>query len=149
MVEGVAPKKRKVKRKIGRPAHKPTAATRKKVEILRADGWSWERIARNIGIEKPTLAKHYMQELKYGDDNVRAALLGRIYEKAMEGNVSAARAFEKMTSSSIAPPDPNRAGEPVAVPVEKPVEVLGKKEQARIEAVTAAQGTSWQDLVKH
>lgn len=137
------------KKKAGRPAHKPTASTRKRVEILRTDGWSYARICHNMGIDEKTLTKHYAMELQFGDDKTRGELLVVVYDKALTGNISAARAFDTMTKGAAPPPDPGRTQ--VAHDVENavPAEKVGKKELANLEAVTAAEGTSWGNLIKH
>ena len=47
-----------------RKAHQPTAETRVEVRTLASLGMPQDEIAAYIGISKPTLAKHYGEELK-------------------------------------------------------------------------------------
>lgn len=104
-----------------------------------------------MGIDEKTLTKHYAMELQFGDDNTRGELLVAVYDKALTGNISAARAFDAMTKGAAPPPDPGRAQAQVSdtTPEPAPTEKVGKKELANLEAVTAAEGTSWGNLVKH
>ncbi|MBF9032128.1 hypothetical protein HKCCE3408_17145 [Rhodobacterales bacterium HKCCE3408] len=47
----------------GRPEHEKTAENQQLVTVLKAAGWTNERIARHLGIDPKTLRKHYSQEL--------------------------------------------------------------------------------------
>lgn len=122
--------------KAGRPAHKPTPATRRKVTNAAAGGMAHEEIAIALGIARNTLEKHYEHELSTGALNRRAEVLDAMARTALKGNVSAQKAFLALTPALAAPP----------VEPEKP---KGKKEQQAADAVTAAQGTDWDDLIGH
>lgn len=119
---------------IGRPAHQPTAATRRKVTNAAAGGMAHEEIAIALGIHRHTLVKYYKHELSSGAMNRRAEVLDAMVRTALKGNVAAQKAFLAMAPALAAPP----------VEPEKP---LGKKEQANVDARTAAAGTDWADLL--
>lgn len=121
-------------RKSGRPAHKPTPLTRRKVTNAAAGGMSHEEIAIALGLHRHTLEKHYAAELSSGALGRRMEVLDAMARTALKGNVSAQKSFLAMTPALAAPP----------VEPEKP---KGKKEQAAADAVTAAKGTDWADLL--
>jgi hypothetical protein len=67
---------------MGRPSHEPTERTKKLVQDLASAGFAYERIAKHIGIDSETLAKHYKAELEYVDHALgeiagRALLIAR------------------------------------------------------------------------
>lgn len=125
------------KPKSGRPAHSPTAATRRKVTNAAAGGMAHEEIAIALGVCRNTLQKHYEHELSTGALNRRAEVLDAMARTALKGNVSAQKAFLALSPTFAAPP---------ASAAEKP-EKLGKKEQAEKDATTAPAGTEWGDLI--
>lgn len=117
--------------KGGRPAHKPTTASRREVEELVSCGMSEDDVARAIGLTTPTVRKHYADELLTGRARRRAEVIKLLYRNARKGNVSAQRKLEDMTSlAGIA--RPREAKEPA----------LGKKERAAAEARNPDQATS-------
>lgn len=118
----------------GRPAHQPTAATRRKVTNAAAGGMAHEEIAIALGIHRHTLAKYYEHELSSGAMSRRADVLDAMVRTALKGNVAAQKALLAMAPALAAPP----------AETEKP---LGKKEQANADARTAAAGTDWADLL--
>lgn len=126
----------------GRPEFKPTAAHRRKVEELVSCGVSQEDCARAIGISKPTLVKHFEEELACGAAKKRAEVIGLLYKSAKKGNVSAQRTLEGMTRAVAAEEAVrSRAGKGQgrpAAPAPKP----GKKEmqQAAAEAIAGGSG---------
>ncbi len=120
--------------KPGRPPHKPTTVTRRKVTNAAAGGMSHEEISVALGIHRNTLEKYYATELSSGALGRRMEVLDAMARTALKGNVSAQKSFLAMTPTLAAPPS-----EP-----EKPV---GKKEQANRDATTAAAGTDWADLL--
>lgn len=81
----------------GRPAFKATAATRRKVEELVSCGMSQDDVARALGISRPTLAKHFEDELSNGTAKKRAEIIGMLYKAAKRGNVTAQRKLEEMS----------------------------------------------------
>lgn len=120
--------------KSGRPAHKPTPVIRRKVTNAAAGGMAHEEIAIALGICRNTLEKHYEKELSTGALNRRAEVLDAMARTALKGNVAAQKAFLALTPTLAAPP----------VEQEKP---KGKKEQQQADAVTAASGTEWEELL--
>lgn len=120
--------------KVGRPAHKPTTVTRRKVTNAAACGMSHEEIAIGLGIHRHTLDKYYETELSTGALGRRMEVFDAMVTTAKKGNVSAQKAVLAMTPGAAAPP----------VPKDKP---LGKKDQANADAKTAADGTDWNDLL--
>jgi hypothetical protein len=122
------------------PAFKATAAMRKSVELMKADGWSDERISAQLGCSRPTLLKHFARELEFGADKVRQEQLANLRRASKRGNVTAAKALlarSDLTAVSRLPADGPKP------------EKLGKKETADIDAQTAERGTSWQGILKH
>jgi hypothetical protein len=123
-------------KKRGRPPFVATPTMRRKVSELIACGMSQDDIARAIGCSAPTLSVHFAEELATGRAARRAEVIGLLFRQARRGNVTAQKALEHLTG--IAPP-----GSPSPPPVRK----TGKKEQAEIEAGTAAEGTEWAKLI--
>lgn len=82
----VADIKNAVKNKRGRPAHLPTATTRKKIYNLSIVGTRYEDIALIMGINNDTLKKYYSEELEKGRIEANAAVAGTLYEKAKQGD---------------------------------------------------------------
>lgn len=124
--------------KRGRPPHKPTPTTRRKVTNAAAGGMAHEEIAIALGISRNTLEKHYEKELSTGALNRRAEVLDAMARTALKGNVAAQKAFLALTPTLAAPPTTEKA---------EKQEKVGKKEQANRDAVTAAEGTDWGDLL--
>lgn len=123
----------------GRPEFKPSRAQRKKVERLVYSGMRQVDIARAIGISKPTLTKHFEEELATGLAKQRAAVVEMLFDSAKDGNVSAMRKLEEM--GRIAGAEAALAAEPDQHATPK----LGKKEEAEEVAKTAGAGSEWGD----
>lgn len=70
------------KAKGGRPPHQPTEATRKQVKALAAYGVPQDEIGRVIGISKPTLERHYREELDRGEVEANAKVAESLFRKA-------------------------------------------------------------------
>lgn len=101
---------------------------------------SHENIALAIGISKPTLEKYFEQELSVGASRRRMELLESLHKAGRDGSVSAAKAYLALEPRVAAPPEEPQP-DPAGVPV-------GKKAKAKAEAVTAAEGSEWQNLLK-
>ena len=131
----------------GRKRHKRSAQVAEKIGFLRAAGLTGEQIATRTGLSEPTLRKYYLRELTDGATLARAVLLEAIVEKALGGNVAAAKVMlaEFAKGSAAVPIAPRKGAEP------KPdrVEQLGKKAALERDAQTAHKGTEWGDLLKH
>lgn len=127
---------------VGRPEFKPTRQQRKRVEQMVCCGMPKEDIARAIGISKPTLLKHFDEELANGFAKKRAEVIRMLFDAAENGNVSAQRKLEEMTRLVGA-----EAAFNSDAPAERHVK-LGKKEEAAEAAKTAGEGSTWEgDLV--
>ena len=80
--------------KGGRPSHEPTTAQRKQVEAMAAYGIPQMDISRVIGVSKPTLEKHYRDELDTGATKATARVAESLYKKATgDGNASVTAAI--------------------------------------------------------
>lgn len=139
------------KRKGGRPSFRPTRANRDTVAGLAGGGMRHEDIAIAIGISTPTLRKHFEAELSQGAAQKRAAVLLALQRKALEGNVSAAKAYLAVEpefyvpgSTATAAPAPAPVAEAPSPALAQP---LGKKEAAQAAAKTAQLGTGWDGIL--
>lgn len=131
-------KKRTEKNVTNRPSHKPTAEQREQVEAMAGFGIPHDDIARVIGIESPTLRKHYRDELDQGQTKANTKVARNLFTIATGTGreaVTAAIFWLKV-----------RAGWSEYTPHPLPPP-LGKKQQAELDAVTSAKGTEWSELV--
>jgi hypothetical protein len=124
---------------MARPEHKPTAATRRRVEIAAGGGMSHEAISQALKIDPKTLRKHYEGELASGANLRRVQILETLFASARKGNTSAAKAylqnapqFEALSETAAAAP---------------PAAKQGKKEKAAADAVGAEAGTAWDGVL--
>src|SRR5215207_1355931 len=69
-------------KRTGRPPHEPTEANRKQVKALAAYGVPQEEIGKVIGISKPTLERHYRDELDRGEVEANAKVAESRFRKA-------------------------------------------------------------------
>ncbi|MCB4802663.1 AcrR family transcriptional regulator [Methylobacterium brachiatum] len=67
----------------GRPSHVPTDKSRREVEALSGYGIPEHEIARVVGISKPTLLKHYRDELDQGITKANAKVAESLFRKAI------------------------------------------------------------------
>lgn len=123
----------------GRPEFEPTERQRNMVRLWAADDWIEERMARQLGIARETLRKHFADDIQFGADKVRTQVLLDLQRSSLNGKVAASNKLLERTGL-VAPPGPPRK------PVEDD-EPLGKKAAARIAAKTAEQGTDWDELM--
>ena len=126
----------------GRPEHKATAVTRRKVAIAAAWGTSHEAIALALDICRNTLEKHYQYELTIGAEAKRQEVREAIYRQARKGNVAAARMLEHgvLHATQLPPTDaPGAAPSPIAD---------GLKAARDRAATTAQQGTEWAGVLQ-
>lgn len=72
-----------VSNKGGRPPHEPTESTRRQVKALAAYGIPQDEIGRVIGVSKPTLEKHYRDELDRAEVEANAKVAESLFRKAM------------------------------------------------------------------
>jgi AcrR family transcriptional regulator len=129
-------------KKRGRKEFKPTAAQRRKVELYRFAGMSEEDIASAIGCSRPTLTKHFPEELAVGAAKKRAEAMDLLW-KAARGRKPNVAAIKKLieigaladaagaTGDSQKPAVPNNGK-------------LGKKQLAQIAATqVGGEGSEW------
>ena len=69
--------------------HKPNDTTKEQVQMLATIGTPQEVIARVIGIDRGTLAKHYADELELSKAKADARVALSLYQNAINGNVAA------------------------------------------------------------
>lgn len=100
---------------------------------------SHEEIAIGLGISRPTLEKHFVDELSHGAYAKRLEVLDAMHKAAKKGNIAAQKAYMQLTPRVAAPAHEPEADTPK----------LGKKEQAQADAKTAQRGTDWETLLKH
>lgn len=81
--------KRKRPAGAGRAPHIPDKHTRDTVSLHAMVGTPEDNIASVLGITKPTLRKHYKEELKTSADKANAAIGGTLYNKAKSGDTAA------------------------------------------------------------
>lgn len=147
--------KKSTRAKKGRPEHVPTAALRRKVSIAAGGGMLHEEIAMALGISRDTLRKYYRHELSVEAQRRRLEVLEAVYKTAQAKGTSAAAKtylanvpeFEAPPAAegeepAAAPPAPTTAPAPAPRPAK-----LGKKDQAALDAKTAADGTDWDGLL--
>ena len=77
-------------KKPGQPAFKPNEQQRKMVSQYTAVGITQEDIAKVIGIDDKTLRKHFREELDTAATKANANIGGKLYNKAMDGDTTAA-----------------------------------------------------------
>ena len=68
----------------GRPAHQPTAQTRRTAESMSAFGIPQDEIAKVLGIAKTTLHAHYRDELDTAHVKAIAAVAQCLYKQATD-----------------------------------------------------------------
>lgn len=126
---------------MARPEFTVTDELRLVVAIAAGSGvMTHEEIAIGLGISRPTLEKHFADELAEGAYRKRLEVLEAMHAAALKGNVTAQREYLSRSPRAAAPrPPEEKPGKP---------EKLGKKEQADRDARTAAEGTDWQHLLK-
>ncbi len=73
---------------MARKPHAPTEETRRLVTNLALVGYPQEVIAKQIGISRPTLVKHYREELDFGGYGATAMVAGRLFKKALDGDTA-------------------------------------------------------------
>lgn len=129
----------------GRPEFEPSSQQREDVKLCKADNWSDERIAQLLGISRNTLLKYFADELDRGADLVRIQVLRHLKAASAKGSRPAAEAILNLPGM-VAPLERLPVPESDAPP---PADRVGKKEQANRDALTAHEGTSWSQILKH
>jgi hypothetical protein len=132
------------KRPRGRPSHTPTDATKRKVSIAAGAGITRENIALSMGIDRDTLAKHYEHELTVVAQERCLAVVLAVYDKAVDGNTSAAKLYLQGIAKPEPVPTPTDASLEI---VSMPSQATGVKAQRNEDAKVAQQGTEWASLL--
>ena len=76
-------------KKITKPPHEPTRATRELVQLHTMVGTRQETIAEIIGIDPKTLRKYYREELDQSKAKANATIGGALFNKAKSGDTTA------------------------------------------------------------
>jgi hypothetical protein len=126
--------------RTGRPPHKPTDITRRRVAVLAGAGWSHRRLATLLDIDRDTLTKHYLHELTIGAAEKLAEVMEAVYRLAKKGNVTAAKFYSQHAQT----PEPTPESLEI---VSMPSQAIGVKAQRNEHAKVAQQGTEWQQLL--
>ena len=75
--------KKTTTRRRGRPQHDPTKEDREKVLRMILIGLPHERIATVMGLSKPTVYRHYRDQLDHGADEINSKIAMSLVEKAL------------------------------------------------------------------
>lgn len=140
--------KKQTKNKPGRPAHVPDAKSRESVRLMRATGWTTERIARVMQISHETLYVHYSHELEFGAEEKIREWFEKMQQIATrgKGHYPALRyVFEKGLDLYLNRLDqpPKKPPSPSPEPPKEPKPPkLGKKEQEDLAAQVPDRSTS-------
>lgn len=76
-------------KRITKPPHEPTRATRELVQLHTMIGTRQEVVADIIGIDPKTLRKHYRDELSQSKAKANATIGGALFNKAKSGDTTA------------------------------------------------------------
>ena len=76
-------------KKLTKPPHEPTDATRQTVQLHATVGTPQEDIARVLGIDSKTLRKYYRDELDLASAKANASVGGALFNKAKGGDTAA------------------------------------------------------------
>ncbi|RAI44716.1 helix-turn-helix domain-containing protein [Rhodoplanes roseus] len=130
-----------IRERWGRPSFAKTKENQELVCLLRASGWTQQRICRYLGCDEKTLRKYFSRELEEGADRIEGMALEVLLKKMRLGDrLSATKLLELIDDKgNPAPPVPR------AAPKEAP---LGKKAQLEAEARTGHSATGWGDLLE-
>ncbi len=142
---------------------------RKQVAVAAGAGMSHEEISIALGISRNTLEKHFKTELSIGSLERRMEIVTALHAAARKGNVAAMKAYLAFTPTAALPPvgvgerrtkaaaaQRQQPGTPppLAQPgaedgmVQPAALVLGKKDQAQLDAKTAHVGSDWGDILR-
>ena len=82
-------------------AHKPTDNTKSEVSALASFGIPQDEIAAYLGISKPTLAKHYEEELKLSSIKANANVGKFLYNMASGNAMSEGASFGECSRAAM------------------------------------------------
>lgn len=83
----------------GRPAYRPTTASRRQVLRLASEGFGHREIAATIGIARATLETYFPHELADGAARARAVAVHALWRSARGGKLSAITRLLKLTAA--------------------------------------------------
>ena len=128
--------------KPGRPEFEPTQRQRDDVKLWASDDWTEDRMAAQLGISRNTLRKHFAEEIQYGADRIRTMVLRDLQRSSAAGRTGASTKLLELTEKAPppGPPKPDVEDDSPEVP-------LGKKAQAKVDALTANNTPGWSGLV--
>jgi len=113
-------------RKRGRPAHEPNEVTRQTVLMHMALGTTITDIAKLLGITTRTLKKYYREELNFGKAKANASVAGKLFNKALNGDTTAAIFWMKASAGWSDKQQVEFSSEDGTTPVNKvEIEVIG------------------------
>jgi DNA-binding CsgD family transcriptional regulator len=119
----------------GRPEHEVTRRNQEKVKLWALHDWSEDRMARQLGISRNTLRKHYASELEFGADAVATEAMLDLKRQSAAGKTAASNKLIEQYRLLVPRTEP------------APPPDLGKKAQADIDAKTAHVDTDWGELM--
>ena len=126
----------------GRPEFVPTDKQRDDVEIGVYTGMTHVQLAAALEISRPTLEKHFADELLAGHSKKRLENMVILFTLARQGNASMAKQIERMGAMVVAPRQPD-----LDQSSKKP-DPLGKKEELNIAAKEPPpEGSKWSGLL--
>jgi predicted ArsR family transcriptional regulator len=128
--------------KPGRPEFEPTQRQRDDVKLWASDDWTEDRMASQLGISRHTLRKHFAEEIQYGADRIRTMVLRDLQRSSAAGRTGASAKLLELTEK-VRPPGPPKPD----VEDDSPEAPLGKKAQAKVDAMTANKTPGWSGLV--
>lgn len=99
-------------KKLGRPAHVPTARTRTTVAIAAGAGMRHADIAAAVGLGRSALERHYAVELRNGAAAKRLEVIVALYQAARRGRTTAVKAYLRrgdVQRSSLSGPKERRS----------------------------------------
>jgi|AntDeeMinimDraft_6_1070357.scaffolds.fasta_scaffold03910_3 hypothetical protein len=108
------------KKKVTKPPHKPTDATRQTVRMHTVVGNTQATIAQVIGIDLMTLRKHYRDDLDLAKAEATAVVGGYLFTKATEGQDTAAMIFWMKTQAGWREREEPREDRPITIQVVNP-----------------------------
>ena len=122
--------------------HQPNEETRKTVQAMAGYGIPHDDIATVIGISPHTLREHYRKELDTGHIIANSKVAQNLFK------IATGEGREAVTACIFWLKTRAHWSEYTAPQPVKPA-TIGKKEQATLDAETAASGTEWGSLVTH
>jgi len=107
------------KKRITKPPHEPTEATRQTVQLHTMVGTIQPDIARVLDIDEKTLRKYYRDELDLAKAKANATIGGALFNKAKTGDTSA-MIFWMKTQAGWREREEPREDRPITIQVVNP-----------------------------